>query len=184
MPNSPQNPWKKLSSQIVYQNKWYSVRRDEVIRPDGQPGEYNVVESPEAVFIVPVDEDQNVYLIGLFRYTTNMYSLEIPAGGGEGQDPLVAAKRELQEEIGHTAGKWEKLGNVQSANGLLCEIGHVYLATELSDTGQHAQLEEGINEVRKVPLREAFQMIKRGEISDAQTISALTLTALHLGLLK
>ena len=92
-----QNPWKKLSSEIVHKNPWFYVRQDKVITPDGSQGEYNVVVSPPASFIVALDDESNVYLIGQFRYPTGLYSLEIPGGGTGDNDPLKTAKRELQE---------------------------------------------------------------------------------------
>lgn len=174
------NRWKTLSSETVHKNRWYSVRKDTVITPDGKSGEYNVIERGDAVFIVALDANENIHLIGLYRYPTNMYSLEVPAGGCDGQDPLEAAKRELHEEAGLRAAKWTLLGKLQSANGLLDELGHTYLATELSDTETNEQVEEGIAEHITVPIAQALSLIESGEITDCQSIAAITLAFLHL----
>jgi 8-oxo-dGTP pyrophosphatase MutT (NUDIX family) len=172
--------WQKLSSKTVHKNPYYSVREDKVIKPDGTEGFYYVVEDREAVFIVALDNQQNVYLVELHRYTVNDISVEVPAGGIDGQDPLVAAKRELQEETGLTAKNWKELGFVYPLNGIISGKNYIFLATELQSTDKNSQAEEGITNVRKVPLKEALQMIKDGKIRDNETIAALTLGALHL----
>lgn len=184
MNNNSASSWKTLSSTVVHRNPWFSVRRDAVIRPDGQRGEYNVIERPDSVFVVALDEAGLVRLIGLHRYSTGVYSVEIPAGGTEGQDPLAAAQRELREETGLVARDWAPLGRVQCANGVLNVFGHVFLATGLTQTDQHRQAEEGIVEERKVTLGRALELVRSGEITDSQSITALALAALHLGLFQ
>lgn len=174
------SPWKKLSSKIAYQNKWYKVREDEVIRPNGEKGMYAVVETPPSVFVVALTEDQEVYLVGLYRYPTGKYQLELPAGGSDNQNLLSAAKRELLEETGLEAGDWEKVGEFQPFNGISNETSHVFLAQDLSQTLKHKKKEEGIEEIRILPFKDVFKMIKSGEINDGQTIAALTLATLHI----
>lgn len=176
--------WKTLASKVVYQNPWYFVRQDQVIRPDGTRGTYDVVVSPDSVFIVALDGRGRVLLIGLQRYTTQRYSIEVPGGGSAGEPPLRAAKRELQEETGYVAKRWRKLGAFQSTNGMLCEIGHVFLAQGLRQTAHHEQAEEGIDRMRWVSLPAALRMIAAGQITDGQSICALGLAGLRLGKLK
>jgi 8-oxo-dGTP pyrophosphatase MutT (NUDIX family) len=171
------SPWKKISSSVVYKNKWYSIRKDKVVTPDGNDGEYNVIQRPPAVFIIALDADKNIKLINLYSYPTSTYSIEIPGGSSDDQTPLSAAKRELQEETGLKARKWKLVGKFQVANGLTDEIGCVYLATELSDTGKNSQKEEGIEKVISVSIEEVFSMIRRGRITDGQTIVSLHLAS-------
>lgn len=176
--------WTTHSSKIVHENNWFKVRKDDVTRPTGEKSEYNVVVSPPAVFIIPQDSDGNIYLIGQTRYTIGKYSIEVPAGSTDNKDPLEAAKRELQEETGFTAENWEKLGEFYSANGLLQEKAHVYLATDLKQTGKDEQAEEGIDELYKLSLDKILEMIKGGEIDDGQTMSSLMLLLTKKGLFK
>ena len=175
--------WERLSSRIAHQNAYYHIREDTVVKPDGSKGTYHVLHKSGAVGIVPMDDEHNIYLIGLHRYTTNEYSLEIPYGGDDGENSLVAAKRELQEETGLTAGIWHKLGTVYPMNGISDEPNFVYLATGLQPAKDDKTQEEGITKVAKYPYKEVLRMIKDNEITDAQTITAVTLAALHLGLL-
>lgn len=175
------NQWKKLSSKIVHKNPWYTVRQDRVIRPDGKKGTYTVVERLPAVFVVALNERKEVYLVGLYRYTTNSYSLEIPGGGSEGESPLRAAKRELKEETGLVAKKWEALGRFQMANGHTNEIGCVFLATGLVQTNESKQKEEGIDLIKAVPISTALEMIRKGKITDGPSIVGLTYAALKMG---
>src|SRR5439155_7079061 len=97
-------PWQVLGSRQVYENAWIRVREDDVIRPDGQPGIYGVVEFQGlAVAIIALTEDEQVYLVGQYRYPTDTYSWEVVEGTSEaGEEPLAAAKRELSEETGLT----------------------------------------------------------------------------------
>jgi len=175
--------WEILSSKIVHKNPYYEVRKDAVIKPDGSQGFYHVVVLGGAAFTVALDEDMQVYLIGIHRYTNDNYSVEVPGGGLGGQPALVAAKRELQEETGLTAKTWKHLGVTYPADGVVAEENHIFLATGLTMTSTNEQKEEGIAETLKVPLKQALGMVKQGTITDQQSITALTLVALELGLL-
>lgn len=174
--------WRKISSKIVHTNPWYSVRKDKVLKPNGEKGTYHVVVRKPTVFIVPIDDSGNVTLIGKHQYATSMYSLEIPAGGSDGQKPLTAAKRELKEEAGIIAKKWTLLSKFQVINGFSNEIGYVYLAQDLTASGgnQKSMEEEGIFRIINIPLSKALDMIKKGKITDGQTIVALSLASLNL----
>ena len=104
------NPWKMLSSKIIYKNKWICLREDQVITPYGTKGIYGFIETHPAIGIVPLNENIATYLVGQYRYTLNTYSWEIPEGGGHpGESHLETAKRELSEETGLKANKWKYL---------------------------------------------------------------------------
>ncbi len=174
--------WETLSAKVVHQNPYYLVREHSVIKPDGSAGFYNVVEIGGAAFVVALDKNDCVYLVGMHRYTNDNYSIEVPGGGLDGQEPLTAAKRELKEETGLTAKIWKHLGVSHPANGVVAEENHVFLATGIETTDNDEQQEEGIAETIKVPLKEALLMVKNGKITDQQSVTALTLAVLELGL--
>lgn len=177
-------PWKKLSSEVIYQNKWYSIRKDKVIKPDGKEGEYNVLTKTAAVFIVGLNESEEVVLVNNYRYPTEMFSIEVPAGGTENEEPVKAAQREFEEETGKVAEDWKLLGEFQMANGISSQMGYVYLAQELSDGKTNSQAEEGISGTQLASFPKLFEMIANGEISDAQSIAAITIAAIYKGIFK
>lgn len=185
MTDKSRNPWKKLSSELIYKSKWYELRRDKVIQPDGKPGEYNVLDGPDGAFIIALDDSQEIFMIRKFRYPTDMMSLEIPAGGiDEHEEPLMAAKRELKEETGLIAKQWKALGKFQAENAYTNNFGYLFVATGLTETKDHEQLVEGITKTEKVPLMQDLQMIQSGEITDCQTITCLMLLVLDLNLIR
>ncbi|MFA5991316.1 MAG: NUDIX hydrolase [Candidatus Doudnabacteria bacterium] len=168
--------WKKYSSQIIYQDPWVKLRLDQVVKPNGKIGPYAFIQPHgPGVMVVPITENNEVYLIRQFRYPTQLMSWEFPGGGSEGKNLLAAAKRELWEETGLKARKWKKLGALQSFTGLSDDILHIFLAKGLTQTNTNKKHEDGILEVKKFSLPKVKLMVKLGKITDSQTISALFL---------
>lgn len=116
------------------------IHEDEVLRPDGSYGQYSFVETSNSVFIIPIDEKQNVYLVGQWRYPTKSFSWEFPGGGGDGQNILQAAKRELKEETGFEAEIWTEVGKLEPMNGVCSEIEYVFVAQNLDQTNEKRKL--------------------------------------------
>lgn len=168
------NPWRTLVSSVRYGNKWFSVREDEVIRPDGHRGTYSVVMAERvATGIVPLWPDDSVTLVGQFRYPVNEYSWEIPEGGGAfGVDPIEIAKQELREETGIRAGTWKPLGRVHTSNCFVDEVCHIYLATDLEPGVAEPDPDE-ILQTQRVPFDQAMMMAQDGSITDAISIAGL-----------
>lgn len=168
------NPWKTVSTRTVYSNPWITVREDQVIRPDGNPGIYGVVETRVATGVIALTPDDEVYLVGQYRYPTKIYSWEIIEGGADpGEAPMEAAKRELREEAGLVASAWEQLGDeVHLSNCFSSERALFYLARGLTETDREPEGTE-VLQIRKVPLRECVAMVDRGEIKDAMSVIAL-----------
>lgn len=167
--------YKTLSSKIVHQNKWFKVRRDGIVRPNGKRGEYFTVMTRPSVFVVALTPKKEIYLVRQFRYPAKKFSWELPAGGSDGQKPLAAAKRELWEETGLRAAEWKKLAVINPMNGIADEEMYVYLATDLRQTQKNKSAEEGIVEIKKFSPAEIKKMVKGGKISDGQTLAALLL---------
>lgn len=175
--------WPIRATRTTYENRWIRVVEDEVVKPDGSTGIYGVVEMQHtAVFVIAMTDDDEVLLVTIDRHTVGP-SVEVPAGGTDGEDPLVAARRELLEETGYEAAEWRAIGRMDALNGIARAPEYIYLATGLT-RGAHAgesQLEEGISEARAVPWAEVVRMIAAGEISDGETVAALMYAAVTLG---
>ncbi len=175
-----ENPWKTLSRRPIYENPWISLQEDQVIRPDGQPGIYGVVHfKNRAIGVLPVDDDGRIWLVGQYRYTLDLYSWEIPEGGGPlDEPPEEAALRELREETGLVAEHLEFLGKVHLSNSVSDELGYLYRATGLTPGPNAPEGTEQL-QVRRVEWSEAWEMLRRGEITDSLSVIALLKEAMH-----
>ena len=175
---SEENPWKTLDSKLIYKNPWIKVREDQVICPDGSPGIYGVVDTRIATGVVALTDDMQVYLVGQYRYPTDVYSWEIPEGGAENDESaLETAKRELKEEAGVIATSWEPLGGeLHLSNCISSERGYVFLARGLEECGNSPDHTE-VLKVKKVPFSDALLMVERGEITDCISMVALLLAS-------
>ncbi|WP_436699839.1 NUDIX domain-containing protein [Nocardioides sp. BYT-33-1] len=175
--------WQRRSTRTAYENPWIRVREDAVVRPDGSDGIYGVVELKNpAVFVVALTDADEVVLVEVDRYTTgDRSSLEVPAGGTDGEDPLLAAQRELREETGLAASEWREIGRMNALNGVADAPEIVYLARGLTEVGDDAMLEDGIVAVHRVPFDELLTRAGRGEVADGETLACLLLALVALG---
>jgi ADP-ribose pyrophosphatase len=162
-----------LSSETIYKGTIFDIRVDE-IREGDVAYKRDIVVHPGSAVIVPVFEDGTVALVRQYRHAVRKYLLEAPAGTLDGgEDPETGARRELEEEIGVTAGKIEKLCEFYVSPGFLTEKMHVYLATDLTDVGQKLEADEVLT-VERHTLPALLEMIRSGEILDAKTIIGIT----------
>ncbi|MCE6987916.1 NUDIX hydrolase [Dyadobacter sp. CY323] len=173
-----ENNWKTLSEETVYENAWLELSHRDVINPSGNKGIYGLVKfKNQAIGVIPLDSDGNIYLVGQFRYAIDEYSWEIPEGGGLlGADPIEAAKRELKEETGLVANKWTKLARIHTSNSATNEEGFLYVAEELTQMEAEPEDTEDL-QVRKVSLAEAVEMVMKSEITDSLSVCAILMTA-------
>ncbi len=176
------NPWTTLGSRLVYENPWIAVREDRVIRPDGQPGIYGVVHfKNRAIGILPVDDRGGIWLVGQYRYPLGRYSWEIPEGGGaEAESPEEEARRELREETGLIAGRLELFATAHLSNSVSDELAYLFRATELESGTSAPEGTERLH-VRRVEWSEAWEMLRKGEITDSMSVIALLHEAVRRG---
>ena len=171
---SSENPWTTLSTRLVYENPWICVREDQVLNPSGGPGIYGVVTyRNRAVGVVPVDDEDHTWLVGQYRYPHNRYEWEIPEGGcPEGEELIECAKRELLEETGLVADRYELIAEIQLSNSTTDEVAYLFTAHGLHQAQASPEETEQL-EVRRVPLSEAIRMAMAGEIRDSMSVAAL-----------
>ena len=103
----------------IFDNDYFKVFDDKVIRPNGEDGAYATIEFVPGVSVLPIDDEDFVYLTKQFRYAAGRETLEVVAGGIENENSLAAAKREIKEELGITAEEFEEIGTIQLDNSIL-----------------------------------------------------------------
>ncbi|MCQ2410858.1 MAG: NUDIX hydrolase [Elusimicrobiaceae bacterium] len=161
----------KISSQTLYKGV-LDVKLDEVSLPNGRTGVRIYLKHRGASGILPI-ENGFVYLVEQFRYPIGAATLEIPAGKREpGQTFLACARAELKQETGLTARSLKEILVFHPCNAFSDEVQHLYVATGLSRGTTDLDEDEFIN-VKKIPLKKAYAMIKNGQITDAKTILSL-----------
>lgn len=171
--------WITKTSTVVYENPWIKISHEDVITPKGTDGIYGVVHFKNtAIGVVPIDNEGNTWLVKQSRYTLNQITWEIPEGGcPQNEDPLTAAKRELEEEVGLQANHWSELMRLHLSNSVTDELCIIFIARDLYAGKQQLEATEDI-EYKKIPLHEAIAMVKRGEITDGISVAALLRIAL------
>jgi ADP-ribose pyrophosphatase len=172
-------PWKIIKSHDIYQDPWLQVRKDDVIRPDGQPGTHGLVTIKPGVSVLAVDDQQNAYLVEEFHYAIGRTNVEVVSGGRDDkEDPLTAAKRELQEELGIAASDWMDLGMVDPFTSLVVSPTQLFLARGLSMGRPQHEATESIK-AHKCTFDEAVSMVLKSEITHGPSC-VLILKAGHL----
>lgn len=175
------NSWKTKSSKIVYENLWMVVHEDQVVMPNGADGIYGYVTSKsDAVFVLPIDNEGNTYIIQQEHYPTKQTVWQFVGGRTDNQPAEQAAQRELQEETGLLAESITVLRTARVAMGLSTFKGTFCLARDITITTDNLDLEEGILEVRKLPLGAVEEMIMSGEIANVESITLFFLAKTYL----
>ena len=160
-------------TQTVFEGRVFNVRQDRVLYPDGRRVQMDIVDHRDAVTILPVDNDGQIWFIRQYRHAAGKELLELPAGVAEpGEDMLVSAQRELQEEIGMAAKHMEKIGGFYLAPGYSTEYMHVFLATDLYPSALPGDESEFLS-VEKIEARHALSLAETGQLDDSKSLIAL-----------
>lgn len=160
---------KTVEQNTIFEGRVIHVRVDQAELPNGKIASREVVEHPGGVTVAALTEKDELLFVRQFRYPFGKLLLELPAGKLErGEDPLEAGRRELLEETGMAAGRFEPIGKMYPTPGYCSEIIYLYAASELTYRGQKLDEDEFL-EVERIPLREAVRQVLAGEISDAKT---------------
>lgn len=170
--------FKILKSERKHNGRIFSLIVDEIEYPSGNRAVREIAEHPGGAVAVPVMDDGTLLLVRQYRYPMKQYMLELPAGKlSPGEDPMVCAARELEEETGYTADKLTKLTSIYTTPGFCDELLHLYLAQGLKKSPTGQKLEEGELSltVERVPFAKAVSMIEKGELVDSKSICGILL---------
>lgn len=172
------NPWVTERTATAFETPWIRVDRNEVVHRVAGPSVYGTVHfKNRAIGVLPLADDGTTWLVGQHRYPLRRWSWEIPEGGGSlTGDALEDAKRELEEEAGLVASRWEKWFEMDLSNSVTDETATVFLARglkEVPENRRRAHDATELLELRRLPLAEACRMARNGEIRDAISVAAL-----------
>ena len=166
---------KIINTQVIWGEKAWQFRVDDVVLPNGKETQQSYIDHPGSVLVVPMLDENTVVMIRQYRHGLDEVIWELPAGSRdyENEPWLDCAQRELMEEAGYRAERFTELGDIWLAPGMANEVLRIYLAEGLSADSLPADLDEQI-EVVPMPLSDALDLVKKGEIKDAKTIIALS----------
>jgi ADP-ribose pyrophosphatase len=167
----------RLSSEQVFKGKVFSVDRDRVRMPNGRAVTVDVIRHSRSVVLIPVPEPGKVILIRQYRYAVNAFLWELPAGSvDEGESPEQAARRECHEEIGLVPETIVRLAAMYPTPGYCDEEMVFFRVSNLEEPTEAAAMDEDEDiEAKTFELREARDMVRRGEITDMKTVAGLAL---------
>jgi 8-oxo-dGTP pyrophosphatase MutT (NUDIX family) len=187
LPRTTENPWRTTGSRVAYETPYVRVREDAVVRPDGKPGTYSVVDVGYPVVVVAALDDQDrVALVRQWRYAWNQDSWELPAGRCEaGEDPLDGARRELLEEAGLHAREWTPLGTL-FASAIVGMPFHLFLARGLEPASGPVERDATERDLisQKVPFDQAIHAALDGTMVHAMSAVAVLKVAHQLDRLR
>lgn len=178
---APPGVIRQVSSRLVYQNRWLTVREDQIERSDGSHGIYSVIDRPDYALVI-ASENDGFHLVDQYRYPIAGRYWEFPQGtlpGLGARDLLQTARTELSEETGLRARRFDLLGSLFSWHGASGQQCAVFLATELEQGAPHREAEEQDMRHQWFARSEFEHMIRAGMIRDDATLAAYTLLLLR-----
>ena len=172
---------RQVSSRLVYENPWLSLREDQVARADGSEGIYSVVDAKDFALVLPFEND-GFHLVEQYRYPVGARSWEFPSGSfpaGVTGTPEELAAAELREETGLTAVRLTRLGHLNPANAMSGQRCHVFLATDLTPGRSEREATEQDMRQEWFPRGEVERMLREGVITDGPSIAAYLMFTLR-----
>lgn len=160
---------KTLSSKQVFRGRFLKVEQDQVQAPDGKIYTREYILHPGAAMMVPLLPNGNVVMIHQYRHAVKQVCLEFPAGKRDhGEETLLTAQRELKEETGYEAKDWKFLTTIHPVIGYSNEHIDLYLAKDLTLTGQTLDQGEFIDVLEITP-EELMNLVRQGKVTDVKT---------------
>lgn len=169
-----------LASDVVYRGPLFRVTKDKIVEPSGKESTRDIVRHNGSAVILAVDNNKSkkdpwIVIERQFRHAAGQYLWELPAGTLDpGEDPLIGAQRELEEETGYRAKKWRPLVRYYASPGFLAEAMNAYLAEGLVPGHASPEEDEDID-FRLVKLSDILRLIRKGEILDGKTLTCVML---------
>ena len=178
-------PWKTEKSRYLLKDRWLTVRADRCITSDGvEVDPYYVLEALDWVHILAMDSDKNILIVRQYRHAAGIITVEVPCGEIEpGESPVEAAKRELKEETGGAAERFEKLGSFYPNPARLNNRIHTFLAFDIKIIGKQALDETEQIEYEFVTIHKLLKMIETGEFSQGLHVASVLMGLRKLGLI-
>lgn len=161
-----ENPWRTVSTEVVYRNPWTTVREERMLGPGDQPGLYGFFDGPDSVLVLPLYPDGSTVLVRQWRYVFQCSSWELVIGALEpGEDPQAGAARELAEEAGLSAQRWTACGHYHQSDARVRGRTHCFIAEGLAPAVAQADASEVDLVCERVPLAEAVAAVRDGRIT-------------------
>lgn len=167
-------------SEVLFRGKVFDLQVDQIQYNSGNAGIREIAIHPGGAVVVPVKEDGKIVMVSQYRYPIKKKLLELPAGKLEkGEDPFLAAARELEEETGYTSNNIIKLGAIYTTPGFCTEILHIYLAKNLVAGNHNREEGEYGMEIHEYTMKEIEEKIAGGELVDAKSLSGILMAKIH-----
>ncbi len=170
----PPKSWRRLSSRPIYANAWTRLREDIAELPDGRTTIYGVVTFGHCVGVLPFLDDDSVVMFRQYRYVQQEnHRWEMPTGGMHpGETPEAAAQRELQEEVGYSAGRLDWVSSYYTSKSVCDETAHLYLGYDLVAAALPPDETEFL-EIATMPFAEVLDLVLKSDIRDGMTVIAV-----------
>lgn len=173
-------PFSQLSTETAWSCRHYRIRHDRYVLPDGQPGDYFIVDTHGSVMVIPQTTDGRFVMVKQYRYIPQEWMVEFPCGGiHAGEEPVAAAAREAQEEAGVTGQALEKIGEFLPFNGVASEVCFLYHLPNASLGANQTDVDEELT-VELYTAQEIDTLIAGGQIRDGMTLAAWQLFCAQL----